>query len=44
MHNLKLIVFALSKWQVVFWDAWNSFSISKWLALSGKKAPPKLVL
>ena len=32
---IKLIVFALSKWQVVFWAAWNSFSCSKWLALSG---------
>jgi hypothetical protein len=39
---IKLIVFALSKWQVVFWAAWNSFSCSKWLALSGGKSPAEV--
>jgi len=43
LHNLKLIVFVFSKWQVVFWAAWNSFSSSKLLALSGETQPPKSV-
>ena len=43
-QSIMLITFAFGKWQVVFWAAWNSFSSSKWLALSGEAHPPKSVL